>query len=68
MSATAGAEAQSEVDSLLERCSELKRQLIESACSPRFSGQLDQVLDENASPASEASASTGRPFHPPGSH
>jgi Domain of unknown function (DUF6398) len=33
---------------LLERCSELKRQLVEFACSPRFSGQLDQVLNEHA--------------------
>jgi hypothetical protein len=58
VAATAGAEAPSEVASLLERCSELKRQLIESACSPRFSGQLGQVLDENAAgrPASEADA------------
>ena len=46
VAATAGAEALSEVDSLPERCSELKRQLIESACSPRFSGQLGQVLTE----------------------
>jgi len=45
---TAGAEAPSEVASLLEHCSELKRQLVEFACSPRFSGQLDQVLNENA--------------------
>jgi hypothetical protein len=47
VAATAGAEALSEVASLLERCSELKRQLVESACSPRFSGQLDQVLKEH---------------------
>jgi Domain of unknown function (DUF6398) len=58
VAATAGAEAPSEMDSLLERCSELKRQLIESACSPRFSGQLGQVLNEHAPgrPASEADA------------
>jgi hypothetical protein len=54
--ATAGAEAPSEVASLLERCTELKRQLVESACSPRFSGQLDQVLKEHVTgpAASEA--------------
>jgi hypothetical protein len=54
--ATAGAEALSEVASLLERCTELKRQLVESACSPRFSGQLDQVLKEHVTgpAASEA--------------
>ena len=42
--------------SLLERCSELKRQLVEFACSPPFSGQLDQALNENATgpAASEA--------------
>ena len=45
---TAGAEAPSEVASLLEHCSELKRQLVEFACSPRFSGQLDQALKEHA--------------------
>ena len=33
-----------EAASLLERCSELKRQLVEFACSPRFSEQLDQAL------------------------
>ena len=38
----------SEPGGLLERCSELKRQLVELACSPRFSGQLDQVLKEHA--------------------
>jgi hypothetical protein len=56
VAATAGAEAPSEVASLLERCGELKRQLVESACSPRFSGQLDQVLREHATgpTASEA--------------
>ena len=32
----------------LERCSELKRRLVESACSPRFSGQLDEALNEHA--------------------
>ena len=40
--------APSEVAGLLERCSELKRQLVEFACSPRFSGQLDQALKEHA--------------------
>jgi len=57
VAAMAGAEAPSEMASLLERCSELKRQLVEFACSPRFSGQLDQVLvNENATgrAASEA--------------
>ena len=56
VAATAGAEAPSEVASLLERCSELKRQLVEFACSPRFSWQLNQALNELAtSPvASEA--------------
>jgi hypothetical protein len=48
VAATAGAEAPSEEVSLLERCSELKRQLVEFACSPRFSGQLDQALKEHA--------------------
>ena len=48
VAATAGGEAPSEVASLLERCSELKRQLVEFACSPRFSGQLDQALKEHA--------------------
>ena len=38
----------SEPGGLLERCSELKRQLVEFACSPRFSGQLDQALKEHA--------------------
>ena len=38
----------SELGGLLERCSELKRQLVEFACSPRFSGQLDQALKEHA--------------------
>jgi hypothetical protein len=38
----------SEPGGLLERCSELKRQLVELACSPRFSGQLDQALKEHA--------------------
>jgi Domain of unknown function (DUF6398) len=33
---------------LLERCSELKRQLVEFAWSPRFSGRLDQAIDERA--------------------
>ena len=56
VAATAGGEAPSEVASLLERCSELKRQLVEFACSPRFSGQLDQALKEHATgpAASEA--------------
>ena len=39
----------SELGGLLERCSELKRQLVEFACAPRFSGQLDQALKEHAS-------------------
>ena len=38
----------SEPGGLLERCSELKRQLVEFACSPRFSGQLDKALKEHA--------------------
>jgi hypothetical protein len=38
----------SELGGLLERCSELKRQLVEFACSPRFSEQLDQALKEYA--------------------
>jgi hypothetical protein len=37
-----------EAGGLLERCSELKRQLVELACSPRFSGRLDQALNEHA--------------------
>jgi hypothetical protein len=37
-----------EARGLLERCSELKRRLVEFACSPRFSGQLDQALNEHA--------------------
>jgi hypothetical protein len=37
----------SELGGLLERCSELKRQLVEFACSPRFSEQLDQALKEH---------------------
>ena len=48
VAATASAEAPSEVASLLERCSELKHQLVEFACSPSFSGQLDQALKEHA--------------------
>ena len=48
VAAMAGAEVPSEVASLLERCSEMKRQLVEFACSPRFSGQLDQALEEYA--------------------
>ena len=48
VAATAGGEAPSEVASLLEHCSELKRQLVEFACSQRFSGQLDQALKEHA--------------------
>lgn len=36
------------LDGLLERCSELKRQLVEFACSPRFSGHLDQALKKHA--------------------
>lgn len=38
----------SELGGLLERCSELKRQLVELASSPRFSGQLGQALKEHA--------------------
>jgi hypothetical protein len=38
----------SELAGLLERCSELKHQLVEFACSPRFSGQLGQALNEHA--------------------
>jgi Domain of unknown function (DUF6398) len=38
----------SEPGGLLERCSELKRQLVEFACSPRFSEQLGQTLKEHA--------------------
>jgi hypothetical protein len=38
----------SELSGLLERCSELKRQLVEFACSPRFSEQLNQALKEHA--------------------
>lgn len=37
----------SELGGLLERCSELKRQLVESACSPRFAEQLAQALKEH---------------------
>ena len=40
--------APSEPGGLLERCSELKRQLVEFACSPRFSEQLHQALGEHA--------------------
>jgi hypothetical protein len=46
VAATAGAEAPSEVASLLEHCSDLKRQLIEFACSERFSRQLDKAVNE----------------------
>jgi hypothetical protein len=38
VAATAGGEAPSEVASLLEHCSELKRQLVEFACSQGFPG------------------------------
>jgi hypothetical protein len=38
----------SEPGGLLERCSELKRLLVELACSPRFSGQLGQAFKEHA--------------------
>ena len=48
VAATAGGEEPSEVASLLEHCSELKRQLVEFACSQRFSGPLDQALKEHA--------------------
>ena len=46
--ATSSAEAPSEVASLLEHCSDLKHQLVEFACSQRFSEQLDQALKEHA--------------------
>ena len=42
----ASAAAPSEVAGLLDHCSELKRQLVEFACSRRFSGQLDRALRE----------------------
>ena len=48
VAATAGGEAPPEVASLLEHCSELKHQLVEFACSQRFSGQLGQALKEHA--------------------
>jgi hypothetical protein len=55
MEAASGA-PRSEPGGLLERCSELKRQMVELACSPRFSGQLGQALQEHATDpvASEA--------------
>ena len=46
---TASSAPPSELGGLLERCSELKRQLVEFACSPRFSGPLDQALRKQAS-------------------
>lgn len=45
---TASSAPPSGLDGLLERCSDLKRQLVESACYPRFSGHLDQALEEQA--------------------
>lgn len=47
MSAASSA-SPSELGGLLERCSELKRQLVEFACSPRFSGHPDQALKDHA--------------------
>lgn len=43
---TARAAALVETAQLLEHCSELKRQLVEFACSRRFSRQLDKVVSE----------------------
>lgn len=40
-----GAAASSEIASLLDHCSDLKRQLVEFASSPRFSRQFDQALE-----------------------
>jgi uncharacterized protein DUF6398 len=45
----ASSDPPSELSGLLERCSELKRQLVELACSPRFSGELDEALNQHAS-------------------
>jgi Domain of unknown function (DUF6398) len=44
MAGTASAAAPPEAAGLLEHCSELKRQLIEFACSRRFSRQLDKAV------------------------
>lgn len=41
----ADAAAPSEATGLLDRCSDLKRQLVEFARSPRFSRQFDQALE-----------------------
>jgi hypothetical protein len=43
---TADATASSEVADLLERCSELKRQLVQFARSQRFSQELDEAIRE----------------------
>jgi hypothetical protein len=42
--AVADAAAASGAAGLLEHCSDIKRQLVEFACSPRFSRQFDQAL------------------------
>jgi Domain of unknown function (DUF6398) len=44
--ATTSAATPSEAADLLERCSELKRQLVEFACSQRFSRQLERAVME----------------------
>lgn len=44
MAGTAGAAATCGAGELLEHCSELKRQLVDFACSRRFSRQLDEAV------------------------
>jgi hypothetical protein len=46
--AMVGTAAPPEIAGLLDHCSELKRQLVEFARSPRFSRQLDQALREGS--------------------
>jgi hypothetical protein len=46
MAGPASAAAPSEAAGLLEHCSELKRQLVEFACSGRFSRELDNAVSE----------------------
>ena len=46
LAAPASAAAPSVAADLLEHCSELKRQLVELACSRRFSRQLDKAVSE----------------------
>jgi Domain of unknown function (DUF6398) len=46
MAGPASSAAPSETAGLLEHCSELKRQLVEFACSQRFSRQLDKAVSQ----------------------